>query len=188
MTVEHVIPRSHQPVLANVYANCLLACRMCNTARGDAANQGPHGAALLDPTTTPWGRHFTQGAGGRLEPRAGDPNATYTERLYRLNDPLKVAMRAGRAEMLGLARTVLQGRLDLVGRRLRRRANALRGSGKGREAHELEEEARVAEVAWRLACEVRDRARAVPSSAPKRCRCKGPRTLPGWLQRQLLPA
>lgn len=57
-TVEHIEPQSTRPDLAEVYRNCLYACRFCNTRRGDLPVRRADGARLLDPTRDGWSDAF----------------------------------------------------------------------------------------------------------------------------------
>lgn len=98
-SIEHRIPRSHNPALADEYANCYYACRYCNTARAVAPNLDRQGHELLDPCATTWAAHFTVDD-NRLRPLAGDDDAAYTAEVYDFADPRKIEMRAGRARVI----------------------------------------------------------------------------------------
>lgn len=67
-TVEHIEPQSTRPDLAEVYRNCLYACRFCNTRRGDLSVRRADGARLLDPTRDGWSDAF-EARDDRLEPK-----------------------------------------------------------------------------------------------------------------------
>ncbi len=105
MTVEHRVARSAEPSLRNRYDNCLLACRLCNRARGtDALEKG--GKRLLDPTLDAWESHFSL-VEDRLRPLVPDGDGAFTHRAYDLDDERKVVRRK-------LRRLLLSDRLELL--------------------------------------------------------------------------
>ena len=81
VTIEHVFlknAKTGDPSLANTYANCILACRLCNIARRDKPNVDASGRRLLDPTRTAWSKHFVI-VDDELRPAsAADRDAQYT--------------------------------------------------------------------------------------------------------------
>jgi hypothetical protein len=183
-TVEHAIARSADSSLANDYENCLYACRWCNRSRSAHPAQG-QGFRLLDPTRDAWEVHFI-GAADTLLPRDGDPDAQSTHRIYALDDPRKVERRRVR-------RALVSDRLHLIGRlgseltELLRLASSLRRKDIGRFGRVVRETRRLREDAGRALRDLR-RYEAVPTDAPRSCRCPLPRelALPAFLHQQVV--
>jgi hypothetical protein len=183
-TVEHGIARSADSSLANDYDNCLYACRWCNRSRSAHPTQG-QGFRLLDPTRDAWGERFVAAA-DTLLPGDGDPDARATHRAYALDDPRKVERRRVR-------RALVSDRLRLIGRlggeltELLRLAGSLRRQDIGRFGRVVREIRRLREDAGRALRDLR-RYEAVPTDAPRSCRCPLPRelSLPAFLDQQLV--
>lgn len=91
MTVEHRIARSADPGQQNRYENCMLACRLCNRARGATPHEGTS-YRLLDPTQDSWGDHFEL-AEDCLRPLFAEGDAAFTHRTYDFDDERKVVRR-----------------------------------------------------------------------------------------------
>lgn len=177
-TIEHFEPRVTVPTRENDYTNCLLACRLCNTSRGDRPNVGPGGVMLLDPSQRAWGSHF-RATKGRLLPRTAA--ARYTARLYNINAPTKVKLRSLRETVLREARGVLR-----EWRKQQRAIASMRARGDLAEAAAAQKQLDALDRALQLAKTVVALYQAVPSDAPKRCRCGAATTLPDWVKSQLV--
>lgn len=181
-TVEHRIARSADPSKANVYGNCLYACRFCNRARS-AAPLREGEARLLDPTRDAWGSHFTA-TGSRLLPAPDSRDAEYTHRSYEIDDPRKVVRRA-------LRHRLVTDRLELL-RLLEEEAELLQLARAARRDPKrfgaLLKKIRELRRAARRALEDLGRYEAVPADAPQACRCGGDHqhSLPAELERQLV--
>ena len=94
MWIEHYVPRSRNPELADEYTNCFYACLFCNQARSDRPEVAGH-QRLLDPCAVPWADHFDLNELS-LQPR--DPDAEYTASCYDLNEPRRLRVRQSRYE------------------------------------------------------------------------------------------
>lgn len=104
MQIEHLRLQRDAPEVADSYPNCLFVCRFCNQARQAKPLTDGRGARLLTPTDVAWADRFEL-VEDRLAPR--DPDATYTHRVYDLDDPRKRAMRRFRHEQIEAGRTML---------------------------------------------------------------------------------
>ncbi len=183
-TVEHVIPRSVDPSLANVYQNCVYACRWCNRSRS-ARPAEYRGAQLLDPTRDVWGDRFVATA-DKLLPAEGDVDAQATHLAYGLDDPRKIGRRRARRELV-TDRLYLLARQGVEFTELLRHADLLRQRDPARFAEILREIRRLRADARRALGDLR-RYEAVPVDAPRSCRCPQPLgfSLPESLDRQLV--
>lgn len=183
-TVEHVIPRSTDPSLANDYENCLYACRWCNRSRS-AHPVERESVRLLDPTRDAWGDRFVA-ADDRLAPRDGDPDALATHGAYALDDPRKIGGRQARRELLD-DRLRLMREQGTQFSELLRLADSLRRRDVRRFGHVIRRIRRLREQAFRALGDLR-RYEAVPGDAPRGCRCAPPPavSLPDFLDRQLI--
>lgn len=170
-TVEHRIPRNEAASRESEYENCLYACRFCNRSR--SAKPVWHGSArLLDPTADAWADHFVP-AGDDLVPAPGDPNAAYTHRAYEIDDPRKVARRRARRELIA-DRLKLLARLASEVAELLRLADSLRLRDTQRFG-ELLQEIKTILADSRRALQDLARYAAIPTDAPRTCRCPAPR-------------
>ncbi|MDI7269246.1 MAG: hypothetical protein QME96_14750 [Myxococcota bacterium] len=179
--VEHRIPQDDDPDLADAYSNCYWSCGKCNGPRKKTPVTGPEGERLLDPCRDAWAEHFRMD-GDHLVPLDADADAAYTWEAYRIDAPLKVAVRAKRRKALGRA-------LDLLDLGARQRKDALRTAettAPDERPHAIER-AESFRSAMLMAREIVLRYAPIPPSAPSACRCSGaaPMTLPDWLERQL---
>lgn len=169
-TVEHWIPRSEDASKKGSYENCLYACRFCNRSRS-ALPTRRRGARLLDPTRDAWAEHFGLEE-DRLEAFRGDADAAYTHELYELDDPRKTIRRRLRRELITdrltlLARleTEVTGLLGAASILLRRDPSKL---------GEILEEIREIRASARRALQDLSRYAAIPTDAPRTCRCPSP--------------
>lgn len=183
-TVEHWAPRSSDPERKDDYENCLYACRFCNRSRSVTPILG-EGARLLDPTGEAWADHFAA-TGDLLAPVAGDASASYTHRAYELDDPRKVVRRQLRREVL----TDRLALLRFLGAEIEPLLN-LAAVLRTRNAKAFGEAMWEIRQLWkdaRRAIRDLDRFPAVPSDAPKACRCPSPAPfrLPPALESQTL--
>ncbi len=185
MTVEHRVPRSEQPSLRGRYANCLLACRFCNQARG-ALGVRTGRKRLLDPTRDSWSDHFER-FGDRLRPRVAGGNAEHTHATYDLDDPRKVVRRRLRRELISDRLDLLAG-IGLELDRLLRLAEKLRKRNPAAFFAALREVARIRSDALRALEDLRLFA-AIPSDKPSSCRCASAKhhRLPTALSEQTIP-
>lgn len=158
-TVEHFIPKSVRPDLINEFENLVLACRLCNIARGVKPLAEENGAKLLNPREEAWAEHFTLEQ-GQLEPQT--PDGDYTKDAYGINDRFRTARRSKRALVLTKAYRVL------LGIRRRQRAVEKRLAAGDTSARE---HLRDLEDSKRLAIEIALGFRWIPEDAPPRCRC-----------------
>jgi hypothetical protein len=182
--VEHPTLRSEDPARANDYANCLYACRFCNTSR-DAKPSQEGGARLLDPSLDAWGDHFVA-AGDRLVPIPGDEDAAYTHRAYEIDDPRKVVRRALRRELITDRLLLVEGQADIL--ELLRLLDLVRRTDLPSFALYLERLAALRSETFRALGDL-ERYAAIPADAPGRCHCSAPGgtySLPEELERQLI--
>lgn len=98
-SIEHFILKSQEPELANVYENCLYACRYCNRHRGRQPHLGGAGQRLLNLCDTVWSEHFVRD-GDELKPRDGQTDTQYTHEVYKLDSPIKRRARKLRREKI----------------------------------------------------------------------------------------
>jgi hypothetical protein len=182
--IEHVEPQSTEKgkELINDYANCLLSCRYCNHKRSTFARKTEDGRTLLDPTDVAWGERF-QVVDRRMAPRdPDDRDATYTARVYRLDDPRKAQMRESRAARCEVYRQALADFIALVPSLLEK----ARTSDDLGEKRLFLESARALEAAHDAAFREVARYRATPTDAPTACTCPISKPeLPQWLAAQL---
>ena len=164
-SIEHKEPRSLRPDLADEYANCFHACRFCNGARGKRPVTHSDGRRLLDPCSTPWGVRF-RAEDGRMIPAAGDADAEYTHRTYRLDDERRVEMRRHRGRQLGGALRTLREAPGRIERLLRIAAKA-----PPEVRREIEDEVRDLSFRRGSAEEALLRYHAIPVDAPRACLC-----------------
>jgi hypothetical protein len=99
MQIEHHVPRSQAPEVANEYTNSFYICRFCNEARGAASLVSHDGRRLLNPCEIAWQECFELD-GDEIRVVGGNPDAIYTLDVYDLNDPRKVRMRRKRRQTL----------------------------------------------------------------------------------------
>jgi len=149
-------------------------------ARGRTPVASPAGAGrLLNPCNDPWVEHFVL-SGDVLVARQESPAAVYTEAVYDLSDPRKVAMRRFRRETIEECQALLNRGPSLLAGLLEKAAQT--------HQPELVDEARFLEDALRRAWRDLERFQAVPVDAPPTCACETPDscTLPVWLVEQTL--
>ncbi len=182
-TVEHRVPRSIDATLANDYANCLYACRYCNTARS-ATPICDGNRRLLDPTVDAWGDHFSM-VNDYLLPREPEGSSGYTHANYRLDDERKVRRRRMRRELIS-DRIALLSDINAKTKRLLQLAEEL---GK----YDFSAVTTVLEVARTIRSETRRTIEdlalyaVIPADAPKTCRCQIQElTVPEGLAEQFL--
>lgn len=185
MSAEHHVPQSHDPTKRNEYSNCLYACRFCNRARHDKPVINDAGRRLLDPSRDAWGSHFILSE-GKIHPRRGDDDAVYTHETYKIDEPVKVALRLFRMEFYADRLPLVQ---EAVGRIVKLLAKASECLHTDRElffilletAEDLRQRAEMAcrELSWYA---------AIPPDAPSSCRCGDPRyqSLPPVLKQQMI--
>jgi len=167
MTVEHRIARSTDESQKNRYDNCVLACRLCNRARGALSHEEP-GKRLLDPSRDAWASHFAV-AGDFLRPLTPDGDGAHTHRAYDLDDERKVVRRR-------LRRLLVTDRLSLLGEvgaeigELLRLAEVIRKRNPEAFAPALRRVMRLRTDALRALEDLKLFA-AIPSDKPTGCRC-----------------
>lgn len=90
---DHIIPTQHGGLTHE--GNLAFACFPCNRAKGpNAGSFDPVTEALVpffNPRTQRWDDHFAWN-GARIQPHSAEARATV--RIFRLNDPERVAERA----------------------------------------------------------------------------------------------
>ena len=183
-TTEHRTPRSADPGRANDYDNCLYACRLCNTARGNRPERH-QGTRLLDPTEDAWSLHFLA-ADDLLRPADGDAAAAYTHLAYDLDDPRKTERRLARRALVNDRLLLLRDLETIIAEQLEL-ADSLRQK-------DLESFGRVLQRIRSIRLEARralgdlKRYAVVPADAPRQCRCgaSGDRSLPAELDCQAI--
>lgn len=158
-TVEHLRVKSVHPEGTNEYENLVLACRFCNTARGDKPHVREDGSRLLNPRKEAWSQHFELEK-HHLVPRTTDGEST--KEAYKINDDSRTDRREGRAKALTDCHDILRG-IHAKQRRLERLV------AEGSEA--AREHLRDLVKSKRLATRIALRHRWIPEKAPSVCRC-----------------
>lgn len=186
-TIEHWVPQSQARELAREYSNVLLACRLCNRARGSRPVSAAVGQ-LLDPSAVPWAEHFRLELGEKEDHLVpGGDAAKVTERVYELNEPRKASKRCFRRLLLSDRQRIreefpaeIQRLLELGARWIRRDRQV--AAELFAEAARLREDMKKAMEEWRSLFP------AVPEDAPQRCRCGTAEnhTLPPGLEEQMI--
>jgi hypothetical protein len=165
-SIEHVKAQSRSQAKRNAYANCIYACRLCNTARAARPNKDSAGRRLLDPTKDAWAAHF-RFDGARLAPIPGDPDAEYTAEAYDLADERKTRLRAWASKFIAGKLKDIASAPDLEASLL---ALAARQTSRA-DADRLIDVAQELRARTRRAFEEVCTYRAVPMDAPPRCLC-----------------
>lgn len=181
MTIEHLEPQSRSPEDVGHYSNLTYACSMCNRARSISARIDADGRRLLDPTSDPWGSHFSR-LGHRLSPIPGDRDAQYTHEAYALDDATKVEIRRARLDLIEdhvAALPAIAEAIDACARELARDSS--------RTPELLQHLAALERHLKRLWSDL-ERLQPIPPDAPERCRCDSPenRALPPAFEAQLV--
>ncbi len=104
-SIEHIVTRYADLSRQNIYENCAYACRFCNRARGYQPIEDERGRKLIAPMHVSWAEHFTA-LNDKLVPRTDDADFT-GNKLYRVNDELKVKLRKQRREVIGKCLDIL---------------------------------------------------------------------------------
>ena len=174
MWIEHYVPQSVKPDLADSYANCFYSCLFCNQARSNKIVPG-----LLNPCRVSWGDHFTV-KNFELQPRTLD--AEHTEQTYDVNEPRRLKLRRHRDAAISEAVEVLEHGPSLLVRLL-----ALSRDVPWRDRSTVLEAAHDTRRSLLSAIEQLHRFLAIPETAPTECRCvDGDRVLPPFLEGQVV--
>lgn len=94
--IEHVVPKSGDPLKWFSWPNLTLACDVCNTKKSDAPINHD---TFIDPYTVDPEEHFWQ-VGTMMQPRPGCNAAALTEKLLELNRAELLERRAERLQAL----------------------------------------------------------------------------------------
>lgn len=184
MGIEHVIPQSADQGSRDDYSNCIYCCRLCNIARSNKPLEN-NGRRLLDPTIEAWANHFRRNVDS-LEPQPGNADAEYTHSAYDIDSPEKLMLRKLRRLTIEDHRVFLKDAPKLVVELLER-ANDLKDSNPVATSELIRASAT---LRGRIIAAMRDlnEYAAIPSDAPKECRCDPavPLTLPAELDAQLI--
>ena len=77
---DHIVPRSRDPLLANVVSNLVWACIRCNHKKADHVDgydeQSEKMVSLFNPRKERWFRHFMGTSDGKIHGRSGWGRAT----------------------------------------------------------------------------------------------------------------
>jgi hypothetical protein len=163
-TIEHLLLQTEGEG-KDSYENLVYACWFCNRSRSTSPLIAG-GVRLLNPTEDVWRDHFVR-SGDQLLPSENDPEAAYTERTYHLNDPLKVAARRKRRELI-------DHHLQWIreGPPLERTLLEIAERTTGGERDRLVHQAALIRREITLALADLESLALVPSNAPSRCRCE----------------
>lgn len=177
MWIEHYVPRSRNPALADDYANCFYSCLFCNQSRSDRP-EIEHERRLLDPCTVPWADHFDL-VEFVLQPK--DPSAEYTASSYDLNEPRRLQVRRSRYEAVTESLHVIKRGPALVKDLL-----ALAALVPWSERASLLEAAANLRHAIGSATRQLIRLQPIPLGAGRLCACDAELDLPPFLREQVL--
>jgi hypothetical protein len=132
----------------------------------------------LEPCESAWGTHFAL-TDDVLQPL--DPDATYTEEIYDLNEPRRLTLRRARAETLEEAERILRELPSRVAH-----LTGLAGELSPEEGRHVLEAAADCRLVIEKARQQLRRFRATPSTAANPCRCDTAvaLTLPEFLAEQ----
>jgi hypothetical protein len=174
--IEHLVGQKEDPRRINDYPNLYYCCAPCNAARSTQPVRAA-GGRLLDPCRVGWGSRYRYD-GFELRPRsAHDRDAIRTLEVYDLNSQEKVAMRECRAK--GRAHA------EEKWRQVELRIASIRARLRAHSDPELVEVERALWERKESILNVLRRYPAVPTKAPRGCRCPTPRArLPRWLAQQ----
>lgn len=126
---------------------------------------------VKDPTKESWAAAFVV-EGDRLKPISDNPNAEYTHRMYQLDDPRKVERRRLRRELItDRLRLLAQWESEIVAVL---QAAAFLLHRDPRRLGEILEEVRDLRASARRAFQDLRRYAAIPTDAPRSCRCPTP--------------
>jgi hypothetical protein len=184
MTIEHLVPQSVNEKLRDEYSNCALCCRLCNTARSNKPVER-EGMRLLDPTKSPWSKHFRR-VGDSLLPVPDDSDAAYTHIAYDIDSPTKIKFREIRRNTVDKQRSFIRRALELETKLLARASNISVANPVA--SQELIEAASVLREGIGCAMMDLEQCLPIPIDAAVHCRCV-PITrplLPDELEHQLI--